>query len=729
MAVSPENPQRTLAAIIFTKRTERNLTQEELAELANVSTRTIQDIEGGKNLTPRKDTIDRIIKPLRLTGDEIAEIEALIGAAALQKRAKPSGDSQVAKSDSETREQNFQPGQQAIEEIPTEESEAVVESISTKPEIVEVETAESIGKAESKTVESPNSNPQKWMGWVIGTSLVAIAIVIILLIGKGWEQPDIRKTANSPTRLPLITPTVKLILPTLVVTPTPTPIVRSVASNNTSPTTTSMCDENEVIPAQASDGELLPSQGVSVFTAENTLRPQSGRSSVLNHRIRALAVDKRGVWIGFYAPDEKLPNGLVLYDKKNWYICYQTNDPGQNIQDLAIDQQGQLWVSTERKGVRMWDGEIWHFYTYPKHLPTDQTYGLTVDADNNVWVSTWEGIARFNGTYWETVYTVADKNIFNNATHAAAFDEDGNLWAGHIRDGVSYSPLVGEPERYTTEKGLISNDLRDILIQKIGNTEVIWFASGTETGGVSRLENRQWQDIQTFRQGDGLPGNDVVDLEIDHYQRVWVATTQGVAYFDKGKWHPQHTLGSLAIAFAPTCPQPQECAFDEDNWWTGTISDGLTHARVPFVDNEKAVSISSICFGLTSINLPTCVELDRDENQNTITATYPETLRPGAEVWFRVMASPRAPHKLIEGDMLLHVDSDNDLRFGAHTHIEVKGEVVKGDFPFIDEGNNFIMPTPEGNANEQTYTSTWQVWMQTRLVGPKIRLVFTVANK
>ncbi len=67
----------TFAGLLRQLRTDAGLTQEELAEAAGVSSRSVSDLERGVNLTARKDTARLLADALRLTGTARAEFEAV----------------------------------------------------------------------------------------------------------------------------------------------------------------------------------------------------------------------------------------------------------------------------------------------------------------------------------------------------------------------------------------------------------------------------------------------------------------------------------------------------------------------------------------------------------------------------------------------------------------------------------------------------------------------------
>ncbi len=84
----------------------------------------------------------------------------------------------------------------------------------------------------------------------------------------------------------------------------------------------------------------------------------------------------------------------------------------------------------------MLEGGQWRIYTARDGLPSNRTYGLTVDG-NNIWVGTYDGIAKFDGNAWSVPFSMQNRTIFYPSVHAIAFDNRRNIWIGHIDKGVS----------------------------------------------------------------------------------------------------------------------------------------------------------------------------------------------------------------------------------------------------------------------------------------------------
>ena len=66
----------TFAQLLKRHRIALGLTQEQLAERAGVSARSISDMERGLRHVPYRDTINRLAQALQLSADERAKFEA-----------------------------------------------------------------------------------------------------------------------------------------------------------------------------------------------------------------------------------------------------------------------------------------------------------------------------------------------------------------------------------------------------------------------------------------------------------------------------------------------------------------------------------------------------------------------------------------------------------------------------------------------------------------------------
>lgn len=166
--------------------------------------------------------------------------------------------------------------------------------------------------------------------------------------------------------------------------------------------------------AEEASGQLWVA---TVGNGVNLFNPQTGQcqrffhrkadsTSLSNDGIQVVLVDKKNnVWIGTEH------SGLDLYDReKNNFIHFQSqkNDPSDAsghplsissnfIRSIFEDSRGRLWIGTDGGGLNLWlgDGKFKH-YTTKNGLISDAIVGISEDKNGLMWLSAYEGIARFD---------------------------------------------------------------------------------------------------------------------------------------------------------------------------------------------------------------------------------------------------------------------------------------------------------------------------------------------
>src|SRR3989338_8668843 len=193
------------------------------------------------------------------------------------------------------------------------------------------------------------------------------------------------------------------------------------------------------------------------------------------------------------APDGPPPYGAGQV--ASYGADWTTYPPGRGLGDLwvydvAFDRRGTMWVATW-KGLSRFDGSAFETFTVDDGLVDKWVYAIQIDADDALWLGTEGGVNRFDGRRWTTY------------TH---------------RDGLGADPARlpsrGETERpsphHTTEYKTITqanpNYVLAIAIDRKGRK---WF--GTWGAGLSRFDGRRWV---TYTTADGLGGNYIHALEI-----------------------------------------------------------------------------------------------------------------------------------------------------------------------------------------------------------------------
>lgn len=154
---------------------------------------------------------------------------------------------------------------------------------------------------------------------------------------------------------------------------------------------------------------------------------------------------KSGLWIGTFE------GGVNLFSKKtNSFRNYQTSSKqNESINNNTVfsiyeDKNGFVWMGTYGGGLNKYDPfkGSFKYYTLEHGLSNDIVYGILPDADGNLWLSTNEGITRFN-IESETFrnYDVKDGLQSNEFNQGAYFvSSSGELFIGGVNGFNSFFP-------------------------------------------------------------------------------------------------------------------------------------------------------------------------------------------------------------------------------------------------------------------------------------------------
>ena len=246
-------------------------------------------------------------------------------------------------------------------------------------------------------------------------------------------------------------------------------------------------------------------------------------------------------------------------------------------------------------------------------LPSNEIRDLEEDAYGYMWLSTSDGLVRFDGNRFETFEAATSGGLISNrlrdlyyTSHGA---RNGALWAhteqGQIvqfADGVftAYERLDGTGHRIRYRRHMLSVDdtlwvtseagisfvtdglVKPFLPEHI-NVPVVSFARdrhgtlwlGTQDAGVWQIDKGGRRTIYT--EADGLPDNRV-NWVLEDYNDVWVGTERGVARIRAGAvtllekdgmpWSRYTAAGFLERSGLVWLATP-------DGWWRYTAEDGL----------------------------------------------------------------------------------------------------------------------------------------------------------
>lgn len=192
---------------------------------------------------------------------------------------------------------------------------------------------------------------------------------------------------------------------------------------------------------------------------------------------------------------------------------------------VAHTPDGNTWITT-RQGLGRWDGTDWTvFDTDTSDVHDYYLSDVTVDSNGAVWVCSDTGVSSFDGTTW-------DYSLQATPVDRLFADDSGNVYAcGRsgltIFDGTSWTPFPAP---------LPDGHVHEVAFAHDGT---LWIGTGE---GLVHWDGATTTTYDTTN--SDIPGNNVRSLVVDHDGLLWVAGRSietgtrigGVASFDGTTW-------------------------------------------------------------------------------------------------------------------------------------------------------------------------------------------------
>lgn len=173
-------------------------------------------------------------------------------------------------------------------------------------------------------------------------------------------------------------------------------------------------------------------------------------------------------------------------------------------------------------------------------LPHNTINAITQSNDGYLWFATWEGAARYDGRNFSLFGRTAETGLPDLGIRAFHLASNGDLLLGGSRGGMA---LVKDGRwQHLPAIGTLINDL---LRDHQGD---LWMA--TEGGGLFRLSK---DGIRTqFTAKDGLRPSVIYRVLQDKEGLIWLATQQGLYWFDPKMPSPVFTLVATDVSLPLT---------------------------------------------------------------------------------------------------------------------------------------------------------------------------------
>lgn len=232
-------------------------------------------------------------------------------------------------------------------------------------------------------------------------------------------------------------------------------------------------------------------------------------------------------------------------------------------------------------------------------------YGIAQDHDGFIWLTTEDGLNRFDGYGFRTFQHDPQnpRSIAENDTGPILVDDKGALWVGTWGGGVDRIDPRSEEIRHF-QKG--ASGLRDNRVQTLFRDREGGLWIGTFSGGLSRLDPVT-QKISTYTNSadpHSISDNRVWSIVQDPSGLLWVGTENGLNRLNPSTGQFERLPLSMATGDKPAHNIVRRLLVDGPTLWIGTQSgldrlDLRTGQVTPFrhrADDPASISGDSITF-------------------------------------------------------------------------------------------------------------------------------------
>jgi ligand-binding sensor domain-containing protein len=215
-----------------------------------------------------------------------------------------------------------------------------------------------------------------------------------------------------------------------------------------------------------------------------------------------------------------------LKAQPQWVIYNTSNSglPSNEVNGIAFDSSNIKWITTSN-GLVKYNGNTWIVYdTTNSGLTGNFVWQIAIDYNNIKWFNIFQkGLMKYDGFNWIFYDTVLNNNALTSIRDISV-DNYNNKWIATSTYGLFRFNNSSWTVFNTTNSGIPTNNLSCLSLN--GNTK--WM--GTYYYGIARYNDSNW--VNYNETNSGIPSNWVLSVYADREHNIWVGTyLSGAAKF------------------------------------------------------------------------------------------------------------------------------------------------------------------------------------------------------
>lgn len=259
-----------------------------------------------------------------------------------------------------------------------------------------------------------------------------------------------------------------------------------------------------------------------------------------------------------------LTSGNALYAQqynfRNWTLEHGL--PQSKVVAILQDEKKHLWVAT-RGGISRFDGVDFQIFTKRNGLSSNNITALFQDSRQLLWVGTADnGLNSFDGLHF--THYGQKSGLPEEGITSVTESSQGIIWVStanglYYLKGNSFTRFSMLPAQYYTSLVFTGDS-------------TLW--AGSRTGGLYKVKDKTI--TQFTQENSALPSNEITSVSKSKDDKLWIGTSQGIAFSDKNNLQVLSGVTSFITGFA----------FDQHDYiWVASKSNGLFRIKGKEITN------------------------------------------------------------------------------------------------------------------------------------------------